>query len=274
VEAYMKIAEVAGEEGVKIRTFDLGAEQALDRHPVRERNPALGLRALRLGLAYPQQLRTQLRALLRASHRRRIDIILPMVSGLGELREVRRMLEAEKASLRSRGKVAGDPGLGVMIEIPAAVLIARELAVESDFVCLGTNDLIQYLLAADRENQAVADWYRTLHPSVIRAVGMVIKAGIETGKRVIVCGEMAGSPFYVPVLIGLGATDLSMNVQSLDGVRRLINGLAAEECRRLIRQVSNAATPDEAEAETHKWILANWVHLLSNEMVRGMRRRK
>ena len=134
------------------------------------------------------------------------------------------MLEHESEVLRSRGKAVGTPKLGVMIEVPSAVLMAAEIAEETDFLCLGTNDLIQYLVAADRDNETVAAWYRTLHPAVLRAVRMVLQAANGARKPAIVCGEMAGSPYYVPLLIGLGATELLIIlaiVVLLFGARRL-----------------------------------------------------
>ena len=128
-----------------------------------------------------------------------------------------------------------------MIEIPSAVLIAAEIAAEVDFLCLGTNDLVQYLLAVDRDNESVADWFRTLHPAVIRAMKMVVKAAEDSDKPLIVCGEMAGSPFYAPVLIGLGVTEMSMNVNSIPQVRKVICGIAYEETLEIIKKIENAA---------------------------------
>ena len=135
-----------------------------------------------------------------------------------------------------------------MIEVPSAVLMIKELAEEIDFICLGTNDLIQYLLAVDRDNEAVAGWFRSLHPAVLRAISRVIAGGIRAGKQVIVCGEMAGSPYYSPVLIGLGATDLSMNPHSISNVRRVISGIAYEEAAKLIKSLENISTVEECES--------------------------
>lgn len=260
-EAYGRIADAAGGLGVKIRTFDLEAEELVDQNAAREKNPALGMRAIRLGFNYKKLLRTQLRALLQASHGRKIDIVLPMVSGLSEIRTVRRMLRDEAAKLKAKGKRIGEPRIGAMIEVPSAVVMIDELAAEADFLCLGTNDLIQYLLAADRDNEAVAGWYRTLHPAVLRAVRAVLDAGARAGIQTIVCGEMAGSPYYAPLLVGLGATDLSINAASIKRVRTIVSGIAYEEAQRLVESVAGLRTVEEVEYSIDKQIRKSWLHL-------------
>jgi phosphotransferase system enzyme I (PtsI) len=265
VKAYRLIADAAGEGGVKIRTFDLGADQLVDQSAAREKNPALGLRAIRLGLGYKKLLRTQVRALLRAAFGNRIDLIVPMVSGLSEIRAVRQLLEHESDELRSKGKKVGALGLGAMIEVPSAVLMVDEIVEETDFLCLGTNDLIQYLLAADRDNESVSDWYRTLHPAVLRAIRTVLGAAGKAGKPAIVCGEMAGSPYYVPLLIGLGATELSMNGTSIERIRTIISGIALEEARRLVKSIENARTVEEVESSIDQQIRKNWQHLFPKD---------
>ncbi len=246
---------------MKIRTFDLGAEQLLDQNSAKEKNPALGLRAIRLGLAYKKLLRTQLRALLRTSVGHRIDIIIPMVSGVSEVLAVKQMLEHERDHLAAKGKVVGTPRVGAMIELPSAVLMIKELLEETDFLCLGTNDLIQYMLGVDRDNEAVAGWFRTLHPAVLRAIRSVLDTAKSAGKPVIVCGEMAGSPYYVPVLIGLGATELSMNVHSIPKVRRIISGIALEEAANLTKSVEQCPTVEEIEEIVNHHVRKNWAHL-------------
>ncbi len=264
-EAYRIIAEAAGDERVKIRTFDLGVDRLVVQAGNRETNPALGLRAIRLGLAYEKLLRTQLRALLRASQKGNIDIVIPMVTGVSEVRKVKRMLEEEADVLRSKGRPIGEPGIGVMIEVPAAVMQIDELLQEVDFVCLGTNDLIQYLLAVDRDNETVAGWYQTLHPSVLRAIRRVLDASAAADKPAIVCGEMAGSPFYAPVLIGLGANVLSMNVNSIERVRRVVSGIAADEARKLVTGLESLSTVEEIDAKARSHVRENWLHLFPNE---------
>src|SRR6476620_2766422 len=231
VNAYTEIAQAAGEHGAKIRTFDLNQDALTGDVFGHEKNPALGLRAVRMSVANPKELRTQLRALLIASAGRSIDIVVPMVSGVAELKAVADMIKLERRNLKTRKIAAGDPRLGAMIEVPSAVLTIDQILNVADFVSLGTNDLVQYMLAVDRDNETVAEWFASLHPGVLRAVKTVIDAAGVVGKDVVVCGEMAGSPYYVPVLIGLGARQLSMNANSVAKVRRLISGIAFEEAR-------------------------------------------
>ena len=259
--AYESIGDTAMEGGVKIRTFDLSVDRLPDQGSTREKNPALGLRAVRLGLAHRSIQRTQLRALLRASYNRNIDIVVPMVSGVSEIREIRKTMSEEADKLKTAKKDVGSPRVGAMIEIPSAVVMIDEIIEETDFICLGTNDLIQYLLAADRDNEAVAGWYRSLHPAVLKAVRHVIEAARKADKQAIVCGEMAGSPYYVPVLIGLGATDLSMNASSMPHVRKVIGGIAAEECTRLVKGFEGIRSVEEVEELAERYIRTSWKHL-------------
>ncbi len=264
-EAYREIAEFAGADGVKIRTFDIGPEQVFGQTHGREKNPALGLRAIRLGLANDRQLRTQLRALLRASHGTQIDIIIPMVSGVDEIVEVRSLLSQEADSLGSKNIAFGSPRIGAMIEVPSAVFLIDEILNESDLVCLGTNDLVQYILAADRDNESVAGWFRSLHPAVLRAIATVTAAATRAGKPLTVCGEMAGSPFYIPLLVGLGATELSMNVNSLLRVRKVISGLAYAEAAELARETGKCRSANEIEAVLERHIAEKWSHVILPE---------
>ena len=264
-EAYREIADFAGEDGVKIRTFDVGPEQTYGKSHSREKNPALGLRAIRLGLTNTKHLRTQLRAIIRASHERKIDIIVPMVSGVDEILAVREFVDRETESLSRKGVAVGSPRIGAMIEVPSAVLLIEEIVRESDIVCLGTNDLVQYLLAVDRDNEAVSSWFRTLHPSVIRAVKSVIQTCNDDGKPLVVCGEMAGSPFYLPLLIGMGATELSMNVNSILRVRKVVCGLAFQEAALVAAEASKCRTADEVEDLLQRHIAEKWPHLIQPE---------
>ncbi|HKX84361.1 MAG TPA: phosphoenolpyruvate--protein phosphotransferase [Pyrinomonadaceae bacterium] len=269
--AYSEIAEFAGEDGVKVRTFDLNAEQLYGEAAVREKNPALGLRAVRLSLGHEKEFRTQLRAILRASYKNNIDVVVPMISGVAEIREVRKLLGRENEYLSRKGIPAGTPRLGSMIEVPSAVFLINEIVDESDLICLGTNDLVQYLLAADRDNESVADWFRTLHPAVIRAISEVATASIAAQKPLIVCGEMAGSPFYLPLLIGLGVNELSMNMNSISRIRRMISGVAYEECVLLGKAVLQCRTADEIEKCVFDHIAANWSHLFPADFVENRR---
>lgn len=263
--AYRKIAELVGEQGVKIRTFDLSIEQLVEESEEKEKNPALGLRAIRLSLKRKKQFQTQIRAILQASYQNKIDIILPMISDVSEIRQAKKILEQERQILKRKKIDFGNPRLGSMIEVPASVFIVDEIAREVDFLCLGTNDLVQYLLAVDRDNELVADWFRTLHPAVIRAVKMVLQAGEKNDVPVTICGEMAGSHFYVPILIGLGAKELSMNINSMLRLRKIINGIAAEEAREVVKRIESCSTSDEIEKIVHDSFQEKWAHLFGNQ---------
>ncbi|MFN0140477.1 MAG: phosphoenolpyruvate--protein phosphotransferase [Pyrinomonadaceae bacterium] len=271
-ESYLTIAEAVGDDGVRIRTFDIGVEQFSADGGLPESNPSLGLRSIRLSLTEPEYFRVQISALLRASAEHEIDIILPMVTGLDEILEARELIDAEREKLIDADIPVGAPRLGVMIEVPSAVLTSLEIAENVDFLCLGTNDLVQYLLAVDRDNEAVAALYQTLHPAVFRAVKQVISAGDTTGKPVIVCGEMAGSPFYVPLLIGAGARELSVNINSIQNLRHLIDGITVGECATLFEHVMHSKTADEAENELRGFYLENWSDLFPQDLLSAKHR--
>jgi phosphoenolpyruvate-protein kinase (PTS system EI component) len=227
----------------------------------REKNPALGLRGIRLSLTESDQMRQQFRALLRAAANEKVDVLLPMVNGVREIREAKAIMIEEADRLRSQSIPVRQPNFGGMIEIPSAVFVVDQIIEEVDFLCLGTNDLVQYLLAVDRDNEAVADWFRTLHPAVIRSIAKVIKTGTDASKPVVVCGEMAGSPFYTPMLIGLGATEFSMNLHSLDRVMTVIRGIAFEEAAQLVKTIEECSTAEEVEALIASAIQEKWLHL-------------
>ncbi len=266
IEAYRKIANLVGAEGVRIRTFDLSIEQLADETEEREKNPALGLRAIRLGFAYPKEFRTQLRAILQAAVGNNINVILPMICDVAEITQTKIILQRERDSLRRKKIEYGNLRLGAMIEVPSAVFTIDEIVAEVDFLCLGTNDLVQYLLAVDRDNESVADSFRTLHPSVLRAVKTVLQAAEKKGIPVIICGEMAGSPVYVPILLGLGATEISMNVNSIARVGRIISSIALEEARVLVENLKSCRTADEVENAAAEFYRKNWSHLFPGEI--------
>jgi phosphotransferase system enzyme I (PtsI) len=267
IKAYRKIAELVGADGVRVRTFDLGVEQLSDESAEKEQNPALGLRGIRLGLSHKKEFCLQLRALLQASAENKIDIVLPMISDVSEILAAKKILKQEKDLLKKRGIRFGNPRLGAMVEVPSAVFMIEEIAREVDFLSLGTNDLVQYLLAVDRDNEAVADWFRTLHPAVLRAIKTVLQAAENNDIPIIVCGEMAGSPLYAPILIGLGATDLSMNVNSILRVRRIISGIAFEEAREIVKKLEICQTSDEVEDFVRNSFQKKWSHLFSPDIL-------
>lgn len=260
-EAYRRMAELAGDKILNIRLFDVGVEQLLDHNKGVEKNPALGLRAIRLALTQRKTLNTQLRSILQASSDHNVGIVLPMISDISEIEAVQNKLKRESTRFKNSGKTFGTPSLGIMIETPAAVMIIKELLEKVDFVCIGTNDLVQYLLAVDRDNESVSTWFRTLHPAVLRSLRAVIEAAAAAGKPAVVCGEMAGSPFYVPVLIGLGATRLSMNVNSIPVVASLINGIAYQEAADLIAKIDKESSSEKIEDIIYHQIETVWPHL-------------
>ncbi len=260
-ESYLQAADSVGKHGVKIRTFDVGIDQLAGRNAEREKNPALGLRAIRLSLSDQTEFRVQIRALLRASFNRKIDIVLPMISDVSEIRIARGILAEEKNKLLDEGIDAGNPEVGAMIEVPSAVLAIDKIVREVEFLSLGTNDLVQYLLAVDRDNEQVAEWFRTLHPAVLSSVRIVLEAGKRNRTPVIICGEMAGSPLYALILIGLGARELSMNLYAIPRVRSVINGIAYEEAREIVSELEMCDSADEVEEKIRQSFSVRWKHL-------------
>lgn len=222
--AYKSVAEAMKGAVVIIRTLDLGADKQMNPDSVSNcANPALGLRAIRLCLSEPKIFHTQLRALLRASHFGNIKILIPMLSTLGELRQTKLLLERAKQSLRKQGISFNENiALGGMIEVPAAAINAEAFAKELDFLSIGTNDLIQYTLAIDRTDDAVAHLYNPLHPSVLKLLSVTIKAAEKLGKSVSVCGEMAGDAKFTRLLIGMGLRQLSMHPSHVLSVKQQI----------------------------------------------------
>jgi len=267
VGAYRKIARMVGEEAVRIRTFDLSVEHLADETEEKEKNPALGLRAIRLSLSHLKEYRVQLRALLQASTENNISIVLPMVSDVSEILRTKKLIEREKENLKKRKIEYGNPHLGAMIEVPSAVLMIDEIVEAVDFLCLGTNDLVQYLLAVDRDNEAVADWFRTLHPAVLRSIKTVLQAATRREIPVVVCGEMAGSPVYAPILLGLGATELSMNVNSIPRVRKIVSEIALEEAQEIVGKLDGCRSADEVEEAVSGFYQEKWAHLFSKDIL-------
>jgi phosphotransferase system enzyme I (PtsI) len=233
---YRDLAERVAPYPVVVRTLDLGGEKYF--HEVLERsepNPVLGLRGLRLCLKRPELFVPQLRALLRASAHANLRVLLPLVTSVDEIREVRRILARESADLRAAGTLCRpDVPLGAMIETPAAAMTADFLAREVDFLSVGTNDLIQYTLAVDRGNPSVVGLYEPLHPAVLRMLRFVVRAGKASGVPVALCGEMAASAELVPTLLGLGLRELSCPPRAVPRVREAIR---ATELARAVRDI-------------------------------------
>jgi len=264
--AYTEVAALAGADGAKVRLFDLGGDKHLAGEDFEsERNPALGLRAIRFSFRHEEMLRTQSRALLRAAARGRIDVVLPMISDVSEVRRARRIIEEERASLQTQGQETGELKIGAMIEVPAAVLLADKLAGEVDFFSLGTNDLVQYLLAVDRGNDAVAGWFRTLHPAVLQSIERTIKAAADARIPAIVCGEMAATPAYALILVGLGARVLSMTASAMPRVRQTLARVDAVSASEIAAACLQCATASDAEEIVRLQLGTRWPHLFSPE---------
>ena len=228
---------------VTIRTLDVGADKA-DRTGLvlaDEPNPALGVRGVRLSLGRPALFETQLRAILRASGYGPVRVLVPMVSGREEVLAVRRLLDKVAADLRAAGhEVAEGVPLGAMIEVPSAALALRTFIGEVDFLSIGTNDLVQYLLAADRNNDALGELYSPLHPAVLRLLHDVVRAARERGRPVAVCGEMAADPAFVPLLLALGLEELSLHPSTLLEVRQAIRGCSLSALRARLPKLMRA----------------------------------
>ena len=242
---------VRGMEGrpVTIRTLDLGADKypAYIRSP-REDNPFLGWRSIRISLEAPELFKVQLRAILRAATLGRIRILFPMISSIEEIRRAKELLEEAKDELRQQGRDF-DPSvpIGMMIEVPSAVWLATQLIREVDFFSIGTNDLIQYLLAVDRNNRKVAPLYEPLHPAVLMAVHETVQAAKGAGKWVGMCGEMAADPLCTLVLLGLGLDDLSMGPFFIPVIRRMIRSVPYAAARTMTRDVLTMSTIKEVK---------------------------
>ncbi|HLM23920.1 MAG TPA: phosphoenolpyruvate--protein phosphotransferase, partial [Pyrinomonadaceae bacterium] len=229
-EVYKSLAEAAGEYGAIVRLFDLGGELGSDLKE-RERNPALGLRAIRFGLRNKEIMRTQVRAILRAAAAGRLSLLIPMVADVGDVRLAKQVIDQELERLASEQKVFSEVRIGAMIEVPSAMLTAEKIASEVDFFELGTNDLVQYTLAVDRGNDKVSEWFRTLHPAVLYGITRTLQAAREASIPVIVCGEMASTPAYAVLLVGLGTIDLSMIPALIPRVRRVLSQIGAAQAR-------------------------------------------
>ncbi|MDY0042068.1 MAG: phosphoenolpyruvate--protein phosphotransferase [Desulforhabdus sp.] len=258
---YRELAELMAPQPVNIRTLDLGAEKLAAWFPkLEENNPALGLRSIRLCLQHRDLFETQLRAILRASAvARNFRLMFPLISGVGELLEAKRVLLKVKEELRaSRIPFDENMPLGVMIEVPSAVAVADLLAKEVDFFSIGTNDLIQYSLAIDRVNEHVAYLYEPLHPGVLRLVKQAVDAGHRAKIPVSICGEMAGEPLYVPILLGLNLDSLSMNPQAVPRVKNLVCRSRLKYWRRFVKKILEYRTAYEINKVLQDIMLKNF----------------
>ena len=250
-EAYKAVLEGMNGKPVVVRTMDIGGDKELPYLPLpHEMNPFLGYRAIRISLNEPEMFRTQLRALLRASVYGKLRIMFPMIATLNDFRGAKALLEEEKAKLIAEGvAVSDDIQVGIMIEIPAAAVLAHQFAKEVDFFSIGTNDLIQYTMAADRMNERVSYLYQPYNPSILTLIKHVIDSAHKEGKWAGMCGEMAGDQTAVPLLVGLGLDEFSMSASSVLKTRSLISKLTLSDMQALAdKAINECATVEEVEA--------------------------
>lgn len=248
-DVYRRLAEGVAPYSATIRTLDMGGDKMVSHIEwAEEINPAMGLRAIRFSLKEVELFKTQLRAILRASAHGKLKIMFPMISGMRELRQAKDILDEVRTELGSKG-IPYDRKMevGIMMEIPSAAAIADILAREVDFFSIGTNDLIQYSLAIDRVNEHVAYLYEPLHPAIIRIIKGVVDAAHNAGIKVSMCGEMAGEPAYVPILLGLGLDELSMNAPVIPWVKKIVRGMSMNDAKRLLSDVMAFSTASDIE---------------------------
>jgi phosphotransferase system enzyme I (PtsI) len=251
---YRKLAENRAIKYTTIRTLDIGGDKFASKIEVpKERNPAMGLRAIRLCIKEVDLFKVQLRGILRASHFGPLRILIPMVSGLEEVRRAKALLkecmeelDAEKEEYNRNIK------LGIMIEVPSTTMITDLLASEVDFFSIGTNDLIQYSLAIDRINEYVSYLYEPLHPAIVRMIKKTVEDAHAHHIEVSICGEMAGEPLYVPILLGLDLDELSMNAYAIPRVKKIIRGIGHSYCKELLQEVLTKDSAKESEALVRK----------------------
>jgi phosphotransferase system enzyme I (PtsI) len=246
-EAYKAVIEGMNGKPVVVRTMDIGGDKHLPYLPLpEEMNPFLGYRAIRISLDRQDIFRTQLRALLRASAFGHLRIMFPMIATLQEFRQAKAILLEEEEKLVAAGVKVGKFEVGIMIEIPAAAVLADQFAKEVDFFSIGTNDLIQYSMAADRGNEHVSYLYQPYNPSILRLVKHVIESAHKEGKWAGMCGEAAGDPIMVPLLVGLGLDEFSMSATSVLKVRSLMKRLDTKEMAKLSKKaVTESLTNDD-----------------------------
>jgi multiphosphoryl transfer protein len=241
-QVYAEVASVLGDRPLIVRTFDIGADKPVPYLGLgKEENPALGLRGIRLSLARPELFATQLRAILRGVPAGRRRIMLPMVANLQELRDARAALVEAEAAVGAEGHTA----LGLNVETPACAMLADAFAAEADFLSVGTNDLTQYALAADRTNASVSPMADAFHPAVLRLIGQAAKGASVHSRWLGVCGGLASEPLAAAILIGLGVTELSAAPAAVPAIKAAVRRLRMEECRKLAERACAASSAQE-----------------------------
>ena len=255
-QTYRRLAESISPAVATIRTLDIGGDKFLPNYSAgNEMNPAMGLRAIRFSMKEVDIFKIQLRGILRASVHGKLRILLPMISGIGEIRQAKAILEEVKKSL-AKARIPFDQGIevGAMVEIPSASVTADILAREVDFFSIGTNDLIQYALAVDRINEHVSYLYEPLHPAILRIIRGVVQSAHQVGIPAAICGEMAAEPTYSLVLLGLGLDEFSMNPVAIPKVKKVLRKSRFEETQNLVEQIFQFSTASEIEGHVRNWM--------------------
>lgn len=252
-EQYKQIVELISPNPVVIRTLDINGDKALSYNSTnKEDNPALGLRAIRFCLKRKEVFNTQLRAILRAAVYGNVKILFPMISSYEEISETKQLLEEAGKNLEAEGiPYNSNIEIGIMIEVPSAVLVAEQIADMVDYFSIGTNDLVQYTLAIDRSNKDVAHLFSALHPAVLKMIDRVVKVGKKKKVKVSMCGEMASDPVNIPILLGLGLEDLSMRPQTIPEIKGIIRSLSQNDCQLFMQDVMKMNTTAEIEKFLH-----------------------
>lgn len=271
---YSAIVKAAKGKPVIFRTLDVGADKILPvQDALHEANPALGLRGIRFCLSRPDLFRIQLRALLRAASHGNMSIMLPMISTLDEIWQTRDLIREAAAELAGKGYPhASTPPLGAMIETPAAVLICQELAAECDFLSLGTNDLLHYLMAIDRNNRHISYLHEPLHPAFLRAIKQVIQAGRDHAKPVSICGELAADPMGTALLLGLGVRHFSAAPRFIPAIKHTLRKLDHQSCRRIANAALAGADIAETRLNLHRTLTKcmESEHFVHNSLISGL----
>ncbi len=247
-QSYKQVLTRMGGRPVTIRTLDLGGDKIPGKKSEKENNPAMGLRAIRYCLRHRELFRTQLRAILRASVFGNLRVMIPLISGIAELREARQEMEAVRAELSRQGVPLGKRfPIGIMVETPSAAWIADRLAQEADFFSIGTNDLIQYTMAMDRQNGDVAYLYRPMHLAILRSLQHITLSARAAGIPVAMCGEVAGDAAMTMILLALGLDELSMTAGQISGVKNMVRSVSAADARRVLDEAMQMTTAEEIE---------------------------
>jgi len=253
IEEYTHIANVTFPKSVTIRTFDLGGDKVLPT-AIKESNPNLGWRGIRISLDREEIFKTQLRAILLSSSKKNIKIMYPMISSLDEVRKAKRILESVKAELDKKGVVYDkDIMVGIMVEVPSAFMLANEFAREADFFSVGTNDLTQYLLAVDRGNELISGMYQQLHPAVIRALKWVIDKAHDNKIKVSICGELGSMMLAIPILVGMGIDEISVNPSVFPEIKQIVRGIKYSDAKELTEKVLKLSTEAEIVNEAENF---------------------